>query len=665
MVVNLCLPHFHTTVHCNKLCADGYDVTNLLSADPAVRRRGFKLEYFLRPPVQVTLTFGFQVELCRVDVELWPWGMDRGQACKKLEISTSSDPLRPQTLGPGQGDKQGQEKEQRQRQGKGRHWNKQSQEKEQQHGSRSGESHGHQWSLQAQQWGVEAVDEPQQRGHADRWQRTQQHAQSNTETSHPEPEFKLVGRCELREETQVCFSHSHFRPRPPFPTPPPSRSAGCRQEELWSRGALSLGSVTQLRVTVPFGGAASALGLKALAVWGQPARCCPAEDVERIKRTHEASERRMPRPGFFAPSVSQPTLPLPTTPSPLSVPEEFLDPLTQEVMTLPMLLPSGVSVDSATLEEYQKREATWGRPPNDPFTGVPFTAASQPLPNPHLKSRIDHFLLQTGVGLREGALGRRGEGENPHPSRLLASKVDGESQNSPGPKKGSINHTIPYNVGTGNAKRTTQIKDTGLGNTLENGNDTYNSQPESPGDGPHSKDRRVDLGRSKKRDLRGNPEEPTETSVSSCHAKQKLPQTKRPRTDAASTPSSSSHEQRLSASLDEALLCALQGRPSFTSNSSQRQRDVTTDTEPADTSQHNQPQPTDEKKCSACSRSVSAYSTSASSVYRLTCGHLLCHACLQRISRPLNSVAIVTPSHILCPTCRSPAPRSDIIRVHH
>lgn len=38
-----------------QLCADGYDVTNLVSAEPAVRRRGFKLEYFLRPPVQVGL----------------------------------------------------------------------------------------------------------------------------------------------------------------------------------------------------------------------------------------------------------------------------------------------------------------------------------------------------------------------------------------------------------------------------------------------------------------------------------------------------------------------------------------------------------------------------------------------------------------------------------
>lgn len=112
-----------------------------------------------------------------------------------------------------------------------------------------------------------------------------------------------------------------------------------------------------------------------------------------------------------------------------SIPEEFLDPITQEVMTLPMLLPSGVSVDTTTLEEYQKREASWGRPPNDPFTGVPFTASSQPLPNPHLKSRIDHFLLQNGVMGRNGVLGRREQGQNPHASRLVTPNTRGQSQN--------------------------------------------------------------------------------------------------------------------------------------------------------------------------------------------------------------------------------------------
>ncbi len=249
----------------------------------------------------MTLKFGFQVELCRVDVELWPWGMDRGQACKRLEISTSSDRLPSQDFG--QGHKQVQQNEQMQVKDQ----NEQNRAKQKECDSKSRQSNVHQWSLQARQWGEKALDEPQQRGRVFK-------CQSNTESSNPEPEFKLVGRCELREETQVCFTRSNFNPRPPFPSPPPPQPANCRQEELWSRGLLSLGAVTQLRVTVPLGGAASALGLKALVVWGQPARCCPAEEVERIKGVHKASERRPPRPVFFGPSLSQTKPPQAATP---------------------------------------------------------------------------------------------------------------------------------------------------------------------------------------------------------------------------------------------------------------------------------------------------------------------------------------------------------------
>lgn len=114
-----------------------------------------------------------------------------------------------------------------------------------------------------------------------------------------------------------------------------------------------------------------------------------------------------------------------------SIPEEFLDPITQEVMLLPMLLPSGMSVDNTTLEEHQKREATWGRAPNDPFTGVPFTSSSQPLPNPQLKCRIDQFLLQRGMMGRRGMLGRKAEGENLQASRLVAAEAGEQAQKPP------------------------------------------------------------------------------------------------------------------------------------------------------------------------------------------------------------------------------------------
>ncbi|XP_032372753.1 RING finger protein 37 [Etheostoma spectabile] len=644
MVVNLCLPQFYATVHCNKLCADGYDVTNLVSADPALRRRGFKLEYFLRPPVQVTLKFGFQVEVCRVDVELWPWGMDRGQACKRLEISTSSDPLPSQNVG--QGHKRVQQKKEMQVKDQ-----KKSGEKQQEHDSKSQQSNGRRWKLHAQQWGEEAQDEPQQRCNAFK-------CQSNSESTNTVTEFKLVGRCELREETQVCFTRSNMSPRPPFLSIPPPQPANCRQEQLWSRGPLSLGAVTQLRVTLPFGGAASALGLKALAVWGQPARCCPAEEVERIKRLHEASDRRLPTPVFFPPSVSQSKSPLQaaTPPSKLSIPEEFLDPITQEVMMLPMLLPSGVSVDNTTLEEHQKREATWGRTPNDPFTGVPFTSTSQPLPNPQLKSRIDLFLLQQGMMSRDGMLGRQRDGENPQASRLITSEVHGQSQYSPCLSESTNNNTtIQYNVGTRNTNRTAQKEVTGLGHSSDNGNHKYNSQPLTT---------ETKSDRGKKRDLIDISKDSTEALTADRHL---LPPSKRPRHYAVSVPSCSSHEQRLSASLDEALFSALQGRPSFTSNLSQQSR-VFPDSEPLNPSQHSQTArtpnlPTGEKTCSACSCSVSAYSKLASSIYRLTCGHLLCHSCLRR--QPLDTVTITTSNHIVCPACQSTTTRSDVIRVHH
>ena len=122
----------------------------------------------------------------------------------------------------------------------------------------------------------------------------------------------MVGRTELREETRVCFSNPGFRARPPFPSPaPPAGPGPCLREELWSRGLLSLGAVRQLRVTLPFGGSASALGLKGLAVWGQPARCCPAAEVERLRGAQEAGERPPPRPTLFAASSDETPPPLP------------------------------------------------------------------------------------------------------------------------------------------------------------------------------------------------------------------------------------------------------------------------------------------------------------------------------------------------------------------
>lgn len=241
---------------------------------------------------KVTLKFGFQVEIYRVDVELWPWGMDHGQARKLLEISTSSD------HGPIKNLSQRGHQNFQQRQSTATTKDERARTSERVRSGKAFRSNGHQWSLQAQQWGEDAPVTSQRTA-------SEFVSQMSTQPGDPQPEFKLVGRCDLREETKISFVRSNFSPSPLFPSSPlPPPPAGCRQEELWRRGPLSLSAVTQLRLNVPFASAASALGLKTLAVWGQPARCCPPEEVERIWRAHKASLRQPPRPALFVPPAS-------------------------------------------------------------------------------------------------------------------------------------------------------------------------------------------------------------------------------------------------------------------------------------------------------------------------------------------------------------------------
>lgn len=74
--------------------------------------------------------------------------------------------------------------------------------------------------------------------------------------------------------------------------------------------------------------------------------------------------------------------------------DDFLDSITYEVMTYPMVLPSGKYVDRSTIEKCVQHDTTYGRPPCDPYTGIPFTDSLKPIPVPELKGRIDSFLIK-------------------------------------------------------------------------------------------------------------------------------------------------------------------------------------------------------------------------------------------------------------------------------
>lgn len=235
MVINLCLPQFRPRISCNKISADGYEVENLISEDLTKRSRGFRTEYFIKPPVYVTVSFPFSVEICRINIDLTAGG---GQNVTGLEMYTSALSNRAS-------------------------WN----------------------------------------------------------TS----ECQTLGPAEPSVPDKEAF-------------------------------------ILDVALQVP------ALPMES--------DCDPGG---------ESGGQQAPSSLQELAEVFQ------------DVPEEFLDPITLEIMPCPMLLPSGKVIDQATLEKCNRSEATWGRVPSDPFTGVAFTPHSQPLPHPSLKARIDHFLLQHSI----------------------------------------------------------------------------------------------------------------------------------------------------------------------------------------------------------------------------------------------------------------------------
>lgn len=119
----------------------------------------------------------------------------------------------------------------------------------------------------------------------------------------------------------------------------------------------------------------------------------------------------------------------------LNIPEEFIDPISCEIMSLPMTLPCGKTVDQITLEKHQESEAKWGRGASDPFTGQIFTINRKPVLNTALKSRIDEFLIQNShreeTFRLQRTLGRKiGETSNLNPENSDSAEIKPSSSSS-------------------------------------------------------------------------------------------------------------------------------------------------------------------------------------------------------------------------------------------
>lgn len=131
--------------------------------------------------------------------------------------------------------------------------------------------------------------------------------------------------------------------------------------------------------------------MKRIEIWGRIA----ANESEKSKQKVLALCQQLNRPANIS-NVESNT----DTPSKCigeidpGIPEQFLDAITYEIMSLPMVLPSGKTIDNTTLLKHNSQEEKWGRPPSDPFTGVMLTDSRKAILNTLLKSQIDEFLLK-------------------------------------------------------------------------------------------------------------------------------------------------------------------------------------------------------------------------------------------------------------------------------
>ncbi|XP_019626265.1 PREDICTED: RING finger protein 37-like [Branchiostoma belcheri] len=337
--MDLCHPALHPRIHCDKVSADGYDVTNLVSADPRVRARGFRAEYFIKPPVNVILSFPFHIHIQRIDVD----------PCVGSNVSLGLQILT--------------------------------------HSAASVEN----WLVDSKQSSTSA---------------------SLNSALNPDT-FNLVGKAFLEERRFLCFKNNRYSPRHPFVGKeflPGALDCNVYETNLWQKSLASLNRVSHLMVRIVRTQSASIPVLRSVRVYGQPSASCNKEVISLVHQISK-SLKQPPPVEPAATSVQSPpckeeevqdvsrNLQQESSKDNPSIPLEFLDEITLELMALPMMLPSGHSVDQSTLDKHSQSEEVWGRPPSDPFTGVPYTRNSYPVPNTALKVRIDKFLLQEGKHL--------------------------------------------------------------------------------------------------------------------------------------------------------------------------------------------------------------------------------------------------------------------------
>ncbi|XP_069140210.1 RING finger protein 37-like [Argopecten irradians] len=533
MLVDFCNGQFDAKITCDKVSADHYEVTNLVSQDWAKRRRGFLAETFIKPPVIVTVAFPCNIEVFRIVID----PKVGRQTSSAIEIFSYS----------------------------------------------------------------KKVDKTWLNGLPE---------QSACDTVSIKPScmiYQQVGKVLMQDPGLLCFSNVQYRPfgewQPDRNTPASTDFPNAQDLRHHKLSSLSFVSHISIRVSRTING--SAVGIQRLEIWGQPSRSCPTDIANRIKTLYLSSlPANVQKTQTRTKEVEKPV----TTnisvdiynENGIEVPKDFVDKIICDIMTVPMLLPCGENIDQMTLEKHNSNEASWGRPPSDPYTGIHFHGNLQPIPNTSLKARIDKFVLAHSETL--GHLPRTLGKSNKYTSkRPLASKI--VSQNMAWQSVQEICEVPVSN------KR-----------TIHNVTDTVEFA--------------TGVKRFRNSEIfRENVKSETNISASNSVTKLHKGLPRRSQT-LMSDKSEFTHGDSLKYSLDSALTSTLASLPSFTNFSSNSKNHHSQD---------------------SCGRACCVCYKDSSVMYKGLCEHLMCRECL---------TSTTDTSTLICSTCKTVWDKGEITRVH-
>ena len=448
--------------------------------------------------------------------------------------------------------------------------------------------------------------------------------------------FVSIGRTLLTEARNICFRNYKFDCRELSVSEIPSVIL-CKQEiPLTHYQNRSLQNVSHVMVRITHTAGSSVPCIGKLEVWAKPAANVSKElkqklyscfmDSQTCKNESDsialAENEPISKDGNIPETLNQEPI---TSADSVEVPEEFTDPLTCEIMSVPMLLPSGQSIDQSTLENFIDAEANWGRPPSNPFTGIKFDKSYKAIPNISLKVRIDKFLMEHSSHFPNVSrtVGRASDFHNQHipvtASKWVKLSRDSVNQSvSAGNSQNSAQSSYQYTESV-SQKNINANKDNKFTNSFNSKLNNFVNQvkPQVSSYSP--------------------PTLPSKRNLVSS-TDQQLPNKKQCHKTCESSSNASSHENSVTQSLNNALSMALSNLPTFLSPQGK-----TSDKK----------EETNHSKCDNCT-------STCISLYTLPCKHTMCSHCLKSLR--CNTQA--TSQQYICSKCGKSFPAKDVCRLY-